>query len=66
MLLLAKKFVSLEELDKEALSDPNTVEDYLVSLNINLIIVGLIALVDPPRDDTAETVRKGLDPIAGS
>lgn len=57
VLLLAKKVIPSSDLDKEAIADINHLEDRLVALNIDLTIVGLVALVDPPRDDTAETVR---------
>lgn len=56
VLLLAKKIIRFAELDREALSDLNSLEDRLVACNIDLIIVGLVALVDPPREDTARTV----------
>jgi sodium/potassium-transporting ATPase subunit alpha len=56
VLLLAKKIVHSDELNKEIFSNPNHLEDCLTELNVDLTIVGLIALVDPPRDDTAHTV----------
>lgn len=39
------------------LADTSRAEEYLMTLNNDLVIVGLLALVDPPRPDTAETVR---------
>ena len=56
VLLLAKKIVHPDELDKEIFLDPNHLEDRLIELNVDLVIVGLVALVDPPRPDTAHTV----------
>jgi sodium/potassium-transporting ATPase subunit alpha len=56
VLLLTKKVVHSDELDKETFSDPNRLEDRLIDLNVDLVIVGLVALVDPPRPDTAHTV----------
>ncbi|KAF7984332.1 hypothetical protein HWV62_15333 [Athelia sp. TMB] len=56
VLLLAKKIIPFAELDKEALLDQNSLEDRLISCNIDLTVLGLVALVDPPRDDTAHTV----------
>ncbi|KAJ7062790.1 hypothetical protein C8F01DRAFT_1230384 [Mycena amicta] len=53
VLLLAKKSLAL----KEVAFDLNSLEDFLISANVDLTIVGLVALVDPPRPDTAETVR---------
>jgi sodium/potassium-transporting ATPase subunit alpha len=57
VLLLAKKIIPAAELDKSVFDDINGLEERLIALNIDLTIVGLVALVDPPRDDTAETVR---------
>lgn len=57
VLLLAKKVITSAELSKESLTDPTVLEDRLVALNVDLVFVGLLALVDPPRHDTAETVR---------
>ena len=56
VLLLAKKVINPDKLNKESLSDPIYVEERLIELNIDLTIVGLVALVDPPKDDTAHTV----------
>lgn len=56
VLLLAKKVIKSPEIGKEAFGDPNSLEDRLLNFNIDLAVVGLIALVDPPRDDTAHTV----------
>ncbi|KAF9078729.1 hypothetical protein BDP27DRAFT_1441123 [Rhodocollybia butyracea] len=56
VLLLAKRIVTVNDFSKEALTDPTHAEDDLVALNTNLCIIGLLALVDPPRDDTAPTV----------
>lgn len=57
VLLLAKKVVKSSELDAEILKDTAFLEDRLAAINIDLVIVGLIALVDPPRSDTAHTVK---------
>jgi len=57
VLLLAKNVIPSAGINKELFSDPTLLEDHLVSLNVDLVIVGLIALVDPPRHDTSETVR---------
>ncbi|KIM77897.1 hypothetical protein PILCRDRAFT_11576 [Piloderma croceum F 1598] len=56
VLLIAKKIIRAEELDKNSLSDANALEERLIALNVDLVIVGLIALVDPPKPDTAHTV----------
>ncbi|KAK7053708.1 calcium ATPase [Favolaschia claudopus] len=52
VLLLAKKVLS-EELPKEV----SDLEDYLLATNIELTVVGLVALVDPPRPEILDTVR---------
>jgi cation transport ATPase len=57
VLLLAKNDIPSAGINKELFSDPTLLEDHLVSLNVDLVIVGLVALVDPPRHDTSETVR---------
>jgi sodium/potassium-transporting ATPase subunit alpha len=56
VLLLAKKVVHSSELDNNIFSDPVALEDRLVALNVDLTIIGLVALVDPPKSDTAHTV----------
>lgn len=53
VLLLAQKIVKPYKLEIEVVDD----EDSLVALNVDLTIVGLASMVDPLRDDTAETVR---------
>ncbi|KAJ7618585.1 hypothetical protein FB45DRAFT_1007358 [Roridomyces roridus] len=57
VLLLAKKVVNDDETLKETDFTGNSFEEYLLSINIDLTIVGLVALVDPPRLETEETVR---------
>ncbi|TFK59554.1 calcium ATPase [Pluteus cervinus] len=57
VLLLAKKIIIGKELNKEIVSDINQLEEHLLTLNQGLTVVGLVALVDPPRHDTEETVR---------
>ncbi|KAJ7039338.1 hypothetical protein C8F04DRAFT_1220121 [Mycena alexandri] len=55
VLLIAKKVLT-QELPKEH-ADTNSLEDHLLAANVDLTVVGLIALVDPPRPETEETVR---------
>ncbi|SCV72109.1 BQ2448_4803 [Microbotryum intermedium] len=52
VLMLTKKVIRAD-LVKDNIDD----EDALMEFNFNLTIVGLAALVDPLKDDTAETVR---------
>ncbi|KAF9078799.1 hypothetical protein BDP27DRAFT_1412741 [Rhodocollybia butyracea] len=57
VLLLARRIITPGDFDEETLtSDPTHVEDQLIALNTGLCIIGLVALVDPPKDDTAHTV----------
>ncbi|KAJ7499921.1 hypothetical protein FB451DRAFT_1015261, partial [Mycena latifolia] len=55
VLLLAKKILA-SGLPKEH-TDGTSLEDQLLAANVNLTVVGLLTLVDPPRPETAETVR---------
>lgn len=57
VLLLAKKVVRALTTKREVFTTPSLLEDALVAQNRDLVACGLIALVDPPREDTAETVR---------
>ncbi|KAJ6506305.1 hypothetical protein C8R47DRAFT_1241566 [Mycena vitilis] len=54
VLLLAKKVLA-HGLPKE--HDANSLEDHLLAANMDLTVVGLVALVDPPRPEIEETVR---------
>lgn len=56
VLLLAKRIVKSSEIDPEIFKDAALLEDRLSAINTDLVIVGLVALVDPPRNDTALTV----------
>ncbi|KAJ7366054.1 hypothetical protein DFH08DRAFT_162880 [Mycena albidolilacea] len=55
VLLLAKKTLNRDV--PEGHVDANSLEDHLLAANIDLTAVGLVALVDPPRPETEETVR---------
>ncbi|KAJ7124432.1 hypothetical protein C8R44DRAFT_980707 [Mycena epipterygia] len=55
VLLLAKKVLASEFSAEHV--DANSLEDHLLAVNIDLTVAGLIALVDPPRPETQETVR---------
>ncbi|CAK5279696.1 unnamed protein product [Mycena citricolor] len=51
VLLLAKKVL------RNVAPSDSALEDFLLAENVGLTVVGLIALVDPPRPETEETVR---------
>ncbi|SCV72206.1 BQ2448_4900 [Microbotryum intermedium] len=53
VLLLARKVIRQDQANGTNLDN----EDALLEINTDLTIVGLAALVDPLRDDTADTVR---------
>jgi sodium/potassium-transporting ATPase subunit alpha len=57
VLLVAKKILTSKEIEKENMTDFTDLENYLPVLISDLVVVGLVALVDPPRHDTSETVR---------
>jgi len=57
VLLVTRKIITSKDLDKGEILDPTQLENDLETLIDNLVVVGLVALVDPPRHDTAETVR---------
>ncbi|GAA5849077.1 hypothetical protein JCM8547_006436 [Rhodosporidiobolus lusitaniae] len=54
VLLFAKRSVPTPHFS----STSGTLEDQMLSLVTDLTVVGLIALVDPPKHDTAETVAR--------
>lgn len=57
VLLLAKRIIDPELLYNTSIDDPSFSDHVNLHLNQNLTVVGLVGLVDPPRDDIPETVR---------
>lgn len=57
VLLLAKRLINVDNLGKGTVTNPTLLEDHLMALNVDLTIVGLIALIDPPCQDTPKTVH---------
>lgn len=44
-------------MDKTSLANAALAEEYLKLCTVDLTVVGLIALIDPPKEDTEETVK---------
>lgn len=45
------------ENEEQSFIDSSVAEDPFMTLNVDLVVVELVALIDPPRDDTAHTVK---------
>jgi sodium/potassium-transporting ATPase subunit alpha len=57
VLLLARKIMPVSAVERTNLSDLAAAEEFLKTSTVELTVIGLVALVDPPKPDTAETVR---------
>jgi sodium/potassium-transporting ATPase subunit alpha len=57
VLVLARKVVKEEEVPKEAQKNSHTFQELVNDLNEDLVIVGLVGLIDPLKDDIVDTVR---------
>lgn len=57
VLVLARKVIKEEDVPKSALKSLQTMDDLMNDFNEDLTIVGLVALMDPLKDDIVETVR---------
>jgi sodium/potassium-transporting ATPase subunit alpha len=65
VLLFAKRTVRSTDMLQASPYDSPEFADYVnMELNQDLIVVGLVGLVDPPRDDIPETVRIALTAVA--
>ncbi len=58
VLLMAKKIIRGAELPVDFFVESGSfpMEDRMLGLNSDLTAVGLVALIDPPRDDVKDTV----------
>jgi len=57
VLLLARRIISGSEVDVKEFGSPEVVEDILRDHTKDLVVVGMIGIVDPPRADIPEVVR---------
>jgi sodium/potassium-transporting ATPase subunit alpha len=57
VLLLARRVIPVDVVEKNTLSDLGAAEEFLKASTIDLTVFGLVALVDPPKPDTADTVH---------
>lgn len=60
VLILARKIIKEEEIPKSTLKSLQAMDELMNDLNEDLVIVGLVALTDPLKDDVAETVRLAM------
>jgi sodium/potassium-transporting ATPase subunit alpha len=57
VLVLARKVIREEEISKDARKNNQTFADLVDELNEDLVIVGLVGLIDPLKEDIVDTVR---------
>lgn len=57
VLLLARRIVPLGSISKELANGSPAYVDRVVELNDGLTVVGMVGIVDPPKDDIPEVVR---------
>jgi sodium/potassium-transporting ATPase subunit alpha len=60
VLLLARRVVPRDELPKEIDPYSEDFDELVDGLNSNLIIVGMVGLIDPLKPDIADTVRYAI------
>ena len=56
-MLLARRIISYSEVDVKQFESPETAEYILREKIDELVVVGMIGIVDPPRADIPEVVR---------
>ncbi|KAF8512193.1 sodium-potassium ATPase [Gautieria morchelliformis] len=57
VLVLARKVIREEEISKDARKSSQTFAELVEELNEDLVIVGLVGLIDPLKEDIVDTVR---------
>lgn len=57
VLLLAKKIIRHDEVPQQLLQSEQFPDYVNIQLNVDLTVVGLVGLVDPPKDDIPETIK---------
>lgn len=57
VLLLTRRIIHSKETPENAFAGTSSFATWAASMNANLTIIGMVAIVDPPRPESAETVR---------
>ncbi|KAI0036987.1 sodium-potassium ATPase [Vararia minispora EC-137] len=57
VLVLARRIIPADALPKSVAADPDAFEEIVNELNGDLVVVGLVGLIDPLKPDIPETVR---------
>jgi sodium/potassium-transporting ATPase subunit alpha len=57
VLLLARRVIPGSDVDVKEIGSPEVVEDILRDQTKDLVVVGMVGIVDPPRADIPEVVR---------
>ena len=65
VLVLARKVIRSDEISKEVKKNSQAFSDLVDELNEHLIIVGLVGLIDPLKEDIVDTVRWVFDDNGG-
>ncbi|KAF1801111.1 hypothetical protein FB192DRAFT_1429110 [Mucor lusitanicus] len=56
VLLLTRRIIKSQETPENTVAGTSSFASWAASMNTSLVIVGMIAIVDPPRPESAETV----------
>ena len=57
VLLLTRRVIRKDEKPENTVTGTSTFSTWATSMNTDLTIIGMVAIVDPPRAESAETVR---------
>jgi sodium/potassium-transporting ATPase subunit alpha len=56
VLLMARRIIKSEEKPENTVSGTSSFSTWATNMNMDLVVIGMIAIVDPPRPESAETV----------